>query len=1337
MTDRPTVSTIRPARWQPTRAGLIGLWRYADETFTFHNGRLLLRGPNGSGKSMALELLLPFLLDGDSSPSRLTSSGKPRGRLLDRVLAGAAGEQSRTGFAWVEFRRRDEVFTVGARIRGSRSTNKTDVNLFTSTLAVGRELHLLDGTRTPLSVKALQQAIGSTGAVHSTAEDHRAAVRETLYPGFGAERYRSIITALLALRREKLSDRLDPDKLSDVLSDALPPLDDHDIAVVAEGFERLDRRRHDLAALERDVAQLKSLADRQRRYARTAVLTAAATVRSAETNRDEVTRKVREARDELAETESRAEAVRSELEQRAGRLTEIDTTMTALKDSDAYRAGAGMNDLRTHAGNARRQADLARERTAGRRDRRDEAADDQQAADEAAELAAENARRAEQDLRLAADRVGADQLVQSAVEEDQPGPAVTLITAWIDAHRERIGEVRSALDAHTEAARHRDLQDAELARDEEQHEEAEARLAEATTEEEDARIDLAAGVDEWIELSETVGTDRLRALLPAPVREPDALLGAVTTVRTDLSAELAAEGERLDARRATIEDDLAELRREQQRWADSALHDPPAPEWRADREGRPGGPLWRLVDVAPGVEPATVDRLEAALTAAGLIDAWVSPDGQLEPTGDRADLQLTIRPASGGTLLGSLVPATNAAVDGQVLAGVLSSIAVAERAAAADAEVVVGLDGSFRLGSAVGRGPSRPAALLGSAARERRRRQRLTEIDAELAELVRAAEAVDREDELLAQRRRAIDSELAAVPDPSPVRASVAAVATAAALTERASSVVARRRDQRREAEGAVRSALQTLSTLATRHRLPTERERLAEVEQLVLRLRETADTWSRRRSDQATARKQADSAAGRTLRAAADLVDAEHEERDSTGQADELTARLAALESAVGADYRQTLDRLAELTQERAEHQRRVRALDQEDRELVRSVAVLGERSEQAEAARGRAESERTTAQRAFVDRVGALGVDATFDLPGPWDNATAILAAARSLAAAHENADLSPRALEALSQRVTDQLHAAQAEFGARYEIDRELADDGWWTLRVAINGLRRRAVEAVEVLAGQLEQGRKELAAEEEQLFEQTLAGSVRRALAERIRTANALVDAINDQLSVIRTAAAGVGVRLRWQVSTDQPPAVQAARKLLLRDPADLSDEERRSLQDFVRSRVDQARLDPAAEASWETRLRESLDYRSWHEFTLQVAHRDWEGFQPATTSRLQRLSTGERSISLHLPMIAAVAAHYSAEDGTPATCPRLILLDELFAGVDVPNRAQLFGAFTAWQLDAVFTSDHEWCQYRDLDGIAIHYLHQTSDNEPVTTTRFTWDGARRVIDPGAA
>ncbi len=261
--------------------------------------------------------------------------------------------------------------------------------------------------------------------------------------------------------------------------------------------------------------------------------------------------------------------------------------------------------------------------------------------------------------------------------------------------------------------------------------------------------------------------------------------------------------------------------------------------------------------------------------------------------------------------------------------------------------------------------------------------------------------------------------------------------------------------------------------------------------------------------------------------------------------------------------------------------------------------------------------------------------------------------------------------------------------------------------------------------------------ELEADEERLFQQTLAGSVRRALADRIRQANALVDGINNQLAAVRTLAGGVQVRLRWEVDPEQLDAVKSARALLLRDPADLSQTEQASLQAFVRARVDQARAELEANAPWEARLRETLDYRAWHRFTLQLAHRDWDGFQPATARRLQKLSTGERSIALHLPMIASVAAHYAGDDGEPAGCPRLILLDELFAGVDTANRAQLFGTFSAWDLDAVFTSDHEWCQYASLDGIAIHHLHPPAGEDPVTSTRFTWDGRRRHADPVTA
>ena len=74
--------------------------------------------------------------------------------------------------------------------------------------------------------------------------------------------------------------------MSEVLTDALLPIDEHELAVVAEGFERLDRRRDELSALEAEVAAVAALARRQRTYARAVVAGVADEVREAESRRD-------------------------------------------------------------------------------------------------------------------------------------------------------------------------------------------------------------------------------------------------------------------------------------------------------------------------------------------------------------------------------------------------------------------------------------------------------------------------------------------------------------------------------------------------------------------------------------------------------------------------------------------------------------------------------------------------------------------------------------------------------------------------------------------------------------------------------------------------------------------------------------------------------------------------------------------------------------------------------------------------------------------------------------------------------------------------------------------
>jgi uncharacterized protein YPO0396 len=244
----------------------------------------------------------------------------------------------------------------------------------------------------------------------------------------------------------------------------------------------------------------------------------------------------------------------------------------------------------------------------------------------------------------------------------------------------------------------------------------------------------------------------------------------------------------------------------------------------------------------------------------------------------------------------------------------------------------------------------------------------------------------------------------------------------------------------------------------------------------------------------------------------------------------------------------------------------------------------------------------------------------------------------------------------------------------------------------------------------------------------LFDQTLTGDTRRHLAARIRQAGGLVDTMNDRLEQVRTAS-NVAVRLVWQIREDLPAGTKAARELLLKDPVRLSDADRESLHRFFRDRIEEAKADDTA-SSWEQQLAQVFDYTSWHQFVVKIDRANGAGWQLLTKKLHGALSGGEKAIALHLPLFAAVAAHYQAvHEG-----PRIILLDEVFVGVDTANRGQIFALLSSLDLDLLLTSDHEWCDYRELDGIAIHKLITGGDgDDAVTTVRFIWDGADLLPD----
>lgn len=268
----------------------------------------------------------------------------------------------------------------------------------------------------------------------------------------------------------------------------------------------------------------------------------------------------------------------------------------------------------------------------------------------------------------------------------------------------------------------------------------------------------------------------------------------------------------------------------------------------------------------------------------------------------------------------------------------------------------------------------------------------------------------------------------------------------------------------------------------------------------------------------------------------------------------------------------------------------------------------------------------------------------------------------------------------------------------------------------------------------LEAEITQRRELLTAREREVLENHLEAEIAAAIQRLLQDAERKVEAINKELHK-RPTSTGVRFRLQWQPIPEgvggAPVGLEAARKRLLNTSADLwSAEDRSVVGAMLQERIDieRANVDIATGGSLLDQLSRALDYRHWHRFTVQR----WQDGQWRKLSG--PASSGERALGLTVPLFAAVASFYS-QSGY-AHSPRLVLLDEVFAGIDDAARAHCMGLIREFDLDFVVTSEREWGCYAQLPGVSICQLQRHEDIDAVHVSRWTWDGRvkQREIDP---
>ncbi len=1356
-------------RWQPLRAGLVDVFYYDQEEFRFRDGRLLLRGNNGTGKSKVLALTLPFLLDGELSPHRVEPDADPKKRMdWNLLLGGEHPNPERLGYTWLEFGRLDadtgaQFCTLGCGLKALAGRGISDHWFFISDQRIGEDLTLVDRTQHALTRDRLEDEIGTHGAVHRTARAYRRAVDEALF-ALGEQRYAALIDLLIKIRAPQLSKRPDERHLSAALTGALPPLDQALIADVAEAFRGLEEDRNALAAMVQARDAATGYLDTYRHYARIACRRRAAPPRRSQTVFDRVSRELTEAQAayekacaELTQAQEALAALRSEQERLRARER-------ALHESPEARSA---RELQRAAEDARRAAELAagansahKQALARVEQQRQRLADaDARAAQAGEELARVRAAAAEQasaagiatafaesvDSALDASpervtdvpelRRRAEQLVES--QQRAVDHLAALLAAAVDRRRELLAARERQQERASEAT--------VLA---ERREQAGKQVAEAGRE-------LGRAARLYVETATAFAVSDASEPLAAlelwveTLSGPNPLAEAVGAAGRQASAAFAREQAELEAGERETTELASELEASIERLRAGEHELPPAPHTRdpVTRERRAGAPLWLLVDFRSDVPQQRRAGIEAALEASGMLDAWVSPDGELLAPGtadvllapEADDGSLTSDTGEGATVRGArdagarlkdvLEPALDPedsqarAVGEEAVRRVLAAVSLAQD----DGPVWVTPDGEFRNGVLRGAWSKPQAVFIGRGARESARRDRLAELERHLAEIKQRLQELADGRERLRERGVELERQLCAVPSDEPLRDAHSKLAAVDGEQVRLAEHLAKAAKQLERAEAAMAGAESAVRESAAELSLPEEPAALEDVrvglQSLGVAL---AGVWP--------AVAALDRAREAVVEAGSDVESAmrealECDERRGAAEreASERTERHDTLAQTVGAAVAELQRQLADVaTDLRANERAQAKA---EDR---RSHAQTEKGKEDGRREQLTVQFEQATEQRlADVDalrRFASTGLIAVAlgDVELPEDgeewSVTAGLRVARLIEQELADAPDDEPALQRASRRVTDELNVLGDALRRHGNNASATMPEEGIVVEVVFRGRSTTVPELASALAEEVGDRERLLDEREREILENHLVGEVAGTLQELISDAEHRVGDVNGELAD-RPTSTGMRLRLRWRVAEDGPPGLAEARERLLRQSADAwSEDDRVAVGAFLQAQIQEVRSRDVA-GTWIEQLTEALDYRAWHRFAIE---RHQGG---AWRSATGPASGGERVLTASVPLFAAASSYY-ASAGNPHA-PRLVMLDEAFAGVDDDSRAKCFGLLTSFDLDVVMTSEREWGCYREVPGLAIAQLARMDGIPAVLVSHWEWDGASRT------
>ncbi|GAA4062463.1 TIGR02680 family protein [Amphibacillus indicireducens] len=1348
-------------RWVINRVGLLNFWYYKNQIFKLANGRMLLRGANGSGKSLTMQSLFPVLFDGDTSAYRLDSFGS-RDRRMEDYLLGEKGVSDRDdgiGYLFLEVKRenREEYLTIGIGMHANRG-GKLNKWFFAiennNRIGIDVELYeeLRKGELTPLTKQKLKNRLEGNGRLFDTQRDYKAYVNERIFGFEAIEQFDELIALLINLRSPKLSKEFRPSVIYSILRDSLPKLKDDDLLPLATTIERLDGHRERLEDLGNELSELKRFSKVYQKWHDELVgqlagkwLAFSQNKAKTEKNLEQGRRATKKMQADLAEKET----ARAENETQLDALEKTIQELNQHEGMDLVRRGQELKDMLddTIVQLTKTQADI---------DRKKKRLSEHHASLEKEQL--QRDRHMKEMNTLLNDN---EQYVSTLRFEELDAVYSTkmrneLTTQEFDYWKEQVqkkkqhfqqvigllNQLEQKQSQLTELAREvGDIQQVidQLERDlrhwqQMRQQELENWKQAIDTWRKEARFELREQdysqllyqIDRLLEeeIREEIIMAPLRTSYEEAVGQNQKATNTLSSEQKEwkqLKADKEAEIKEWQAQKIPEIEQRETRKNNRQKWieTDRVLH------------------FYKSVDFIEEIEDETRDRLEGALYASGILDSLISEEGLTLSD----DLQILPQPKLlAVTLADFLTVNPELEQDLQPLVmDVLQSIIVGE----ADPELpAIFRDGSYQIANLRGQMPDHyQASYIGAASQERYRQIKIAQLETEIdeidSEIDRLAVAIQAKEQLEREMKLSYEN-----------RPTGVEVYQAINYMSKTTIELQIRMDALKLKQG------QFDALKATVNQETIELHRLTAQDELAREL--TAYQDANRSADYYEANLTDAYIKYTVIQEGKLTIDTlEQTIRDLQDEEDELLLVWSDLTSKKQSQQRSVDDNLTQqklinieelqiqLTQAREEQKQRksfVKATNQAITQLVEQLAINRSQVQATEMDLENIRFEESHWRKLFDQEVHRFA------------------ASEQSLVelAREKQQQLSAKRLKDLSDQVltqfnfiADQLQNYQpglinvSGIDLSEEIEQKLGDFSQYNHskqpHFKVNGESKTVFELQDQLTDQRMTLQDLLKKEDEQLFKTIILESVGNILRARIQQAMQWVEQMNRLLQLQKNSS-GLSLSIQWKglPSSSEQDLGTARLVELLQKPAEiLSEMDREAIsehfQEKVRYAQEQVQEDLDGQSTLFQAVANVLDYRDWFEFELKYKRAN-EGYRPQvlTDRRFNQFSGGEKAIVMYLPLFAAVDSRYSDAE---SFCPKVITLDEAFAGIDDLNIAELFKACEQLGFNYVMNSQALFGDYPTVSKLRIYELLRPQNINIVTTISYYWDGQHRRIELG--